>query len=87
MIAEIVFSNNESLIIKDTDFIVPVKIINDKKDNHVTFGTPINLTVHHKHGLILPIIDCLNKCDFFYVNENNSIAYNKHSIVSIKCPR
>ncbi len=84
MEAVIKFSDNSKLTIHENDCIVPIipQKVNDKFCASMTESIPVYFHTHN--GLIPSLMDAFCNCDYFYLNQNYSIAYCTKSIISIE---
>lgn len=83
--ATIYFSDQSTLIINESDCIIPVSLVVQEKDNSfASMGKPFEICYHIHDGLIPALTTALCQCDFFYVNSNGDTIYSSNSVVRIK---
>ena len=81
---KITFSNGETLMLKEHDFITPI-VLYEHNGEQVPSMTALNELWNHTHdGLIPSLMKSLYICRFFYINDNHNIVYGSHTIVKIE---
>lgn len=83
--ATIYFSDQSTLVINESDYIIPVSLVVSENDEPFTsMGKPLEIYNHIHDGLIPALTTALCQCDFFYVNSNSGTIYSSNSVVRIK---
>lgn len=82
--AKITFSNNESLIVKEGDLLVPITSFETKEGISSSMGEPCELWSHINDGLLPSLTELLYRGKFFFHIENKDIFYSTSAIVKIE---
>lgn len=83
-VVKITFSNGELLTLKEGDFITPIVLCENKGESFASMSKPEILEFHVQNGLTPSLMNVLCRCNFFFVNDEQSVSYGTHSIVKIK---
>nr|DAE01450.1 MAG TPA: hypothetical protein [Siphoviridae sp. ctQtc11] len=81
---KITFSNNETVILKDGDHIVPIDSLKTDEERLSSMAKPVYLENNFHNGLIPSITEVTCNYDFFYINDNHDIVYGTKTIVKIE---
>ena len=82
--AVITFGDKSTIELHENDFLTPIVLASHNGKEYASCSKPVELENHIHDGLIPSIMTALYSCDFFYLNENHSIAYSKNAIVKIE---
>ncbi|MCM1057924.1 MAG: hypothetical protein NC517_09990 [Firmicutes bacterium] len=83
MRATINFSDGSTVTVNETDKICPVILSSDKDGPIAGLLDPVPAETHVHYGLTWWLLGIFCRCDYFYINEEFSIAYCSKAIVSI----
>lgn len=81
---KITFSNNDTLILKEGDFITPIKSCLSGDEQIASMSKHSILENHVHNGLVPSMMDSLCFCNFFYINDQFEITYGTNTIVKIE---
>lgn len=81
---KIIFANGDFLVLSAGDTIHPIVEIEHNSQKSVSMAPPSSLEIHIHNGLIPSLLESLYTCNFFYINDNQNIAYGTHSIVRLE---
>lgn len=82
--SRITFTNNESIIVKEGDFFMPINLIDDNGESFTSQGQPIEIYNSNHDGLIPSITELCLKSSFFSHIDNPNKVYKSSSVVSIE---
>lgn len=81
---KITFSNNETLVLNESDYLIPIAPLKTDEENLSSMTKSVHLKHNAHNGLIPSITDVACNYDFFYVSNNQEIAYGTKTIVKIE---
>lgn len=84
MKATINFSDGSILSIKENDLITPIMPVTHEGTPSASIGKPVETYFHIHNGFIPALMEAFCHCDYFYLNDDYSVAYCAKAIVSIK---
>lgn len=83
--AIITFSNNETLVVKEGDFLCPIVTTESPEEGIASaLGKPYELWGHNHDGLIPSLTELFFKGNYFFIMDEQKTVYNTASIVKIE---
>lgn len=81
--ATIYFCNGETLIVQENDLITPITKSEQNGDIFASMSRPIKIELHTQNGLIPSILGAFYSCNYFFINEDQSIIYGVNCIIKV----
>lgn len=81
---KITFSNNETIIIKEGDLLIPITYFEDKGKIYSTMKEPFEIWSHVHDGLIPSLTELFFNGQYFYFIDDKETIYNVTSIVKVE---